>query len=253
MPDKPKEPRQPLEYRFEIDSFTPETIPLSRLAQYLSDLARMMGENSNVHLVRVDKGSTVPIIRVDWEAQPKVRERLRAVQLNEGPLEPRRAFREINRKLIEDNAAGALFDPSAKRLIRFPGRDGANQLEFGPISQPGTFQGIPIKLGGEKDSVPVHLEDGEEIHIVQAPRRIAKEIATYLFSNVVRVEGKGRWLRNKSGEWEMLHFHVSGFEVLSDGDFLSNVASLRKIPADWKNSDDPLSDLAALRTGERPQ
>jgi hypothetical protein len=253
MPDKPKEPRQPLEYRFEIDSFTPETIPLSRLAQYLSDLARMMGENSNVHLVRVDKGSTVPIIRVDWEAHPKVKERLRLVQLNEGPLESRRAYREINRKLREDNAAGVLVDPSASRLIRFPGRDGANQLEFGPISQPGAFQGIPIKIGGEKDSVPVHLEDGEGMHIVHAPRRIAKEIAPYLFSNVVRVEGKGRWLRDKTGEWEMLHFHVSGFEVLPDGDFLSNVTSLRAIPGEWKSSEDPLRDLAELRTGERPQ
>ena len=37
MPGKPRKPRKPREYRFEIDSFTPDTIPLSRLAQYLSD------------------------------------------------------------------------------------------------------------------------------------------------------------------------------------------------------------------------
>ena|ERR1700679_857976 len=253
MPSKPRKPKKTREYRFEIDSFTPDTIPLSRLAQYLSDLARMMGENANVHLVRVDKGSTVPVIKVDWEAEPKVRERLRAVKFNEGPLEAIRAYKEINRKLVEDNANGVLIDPGKTKVIRFPGRDGANQPEFGPITQAGVFQGIPIRVGGERDPVPVHLEDGETTHIVLAPRRIAKQIAPYLFASVIRIDGKGRWLRNKMGEWVMLHFVASGFEVLPEGDLRSNVAALRAIPAAWKDSDDPLADLIALRTGERPQ
>jgi hypothetical protein len=253
MASKRRKPQKSREYRFEIDSFTPDTIPLSRLAQYLSDLARMMGENSYVHLVRVEKGSTVPIIKVDWEAEPKVQERLRAVKFNEGPLEARRAFSEINRKLVEDNANGVLIDPSATKVIRFPGRDGANQPEFGPISQVGVFQGIPIRVGGERDPVPVHLEDGELTHIVWAPRLVAKQIAPYLFASVIRIEGKGRWLRNKMGEWEMLHFSATGFEVLPDGDLKSSVTALRAIPAEWKNSEDPLADLMALRNGERPQ
>lgn len=246
-------PRKPREYRFEIDAFTPETIPLARLSQYLGDLARMMGENANVHLARVEKGSTVPVIRVDWEAEPKVRERLRAVKFNEGPSEPRRAFREINRKLVEDNANGVLLDPGSKKVILFPGRDAANQVEFGPISQNSVFQGIPIKIGGESDPVPLHLEDGEEKHILMAPRRIAKQIAPYLFTSVVRIEGKGRWIRNKMGEWEMLTFYAQSFEVLSEGNIRSNIASLQAIPADWKDRDDPLADLMALRAGERPQ
>jgi hypothetical protein len=253
MPGSPRKPQKPREYRFEIDTFTPETIPLSRLAQYLGDLARMMGESANVHLVRVDKGSTIPVIKVDWEAEPKVRDRLRAVKFNEGPLEAQRAYKEINRRLVEDNANGVLIDPSSTKVIRFPGRSGANQPEFGPITQPGVFQGIPIKVGGERDPVPVHLEDGDETHIVLAPRRIAKQIAPHLFTSILRVEGKGRWLRNKMGEWEMLGFTATGFEVLPDGDLRSNVDALRAIPAAWKDSDDPLADLMALRTAERPQ
>jgi len=249
----PNEPRNTLEYRFEIDSFTPDTIPLSRLAQYLGDLARMMGESANVHLVRVDKGSTIPVIKVDWEAEPKVRQRLQAVKFNEGPLEAQRAYRDINRRLVEDNANGALIDPSAVRVIRFPGRDGANQPEFGPILQDGFFQGIPIRVGGERDPVPVHLEDGEATHIVMAPRRVAKQIAPYLFASVIRVNGKGRWRRNRMGDWEMLQFYVMEFEVINDGDFKSSVAVLQAIPAAWKEREDPLADLIFLRSGERPQ
>jgi hypothetical protein len=249
----PRNPHKPQEYRFEIDAFTPETIPLSRLSQYLGDLARMMGQETYVHLVKVEQGSTVPVIGVDWESEPKVRERLRALKFNEGPAEARRAYKEINKRLIEDNANGVLIDPSKSNIISFPGRDGANQLEFGPISQPGVFQGTPIRIGGENDPVPVHLEDGDLKHIIQAPRRIAKQIAPYLFSAIVRVEGNGRWQRNRMGEWEMLAFYATGFEVLPPGDLKAGVTALRAIPAAWKDRDDPLGDLMVLRTGERAQ
>jgi len=246
-------PTAPLEYRFKIDVFTPETIPLARLAQYLGDLARMMGENANVHLARVEQGSTVPVIRVDYEAVPKVQERLRLVRFNEGPLEARRAYREINRRLVEDNANGVLLDPDASKVIQFPGRDGANQTEFGPITQTDSFQGVPIRIGGEGDTVPIHLEDGEIKHIVHAPRRIAKEIASHLFTSVVRIEGKGKWMRTKLGEWEMLSFYAHGFEVLTEGDIRANLDRLQAIPAAWTKLEDPLSELTMLRNGERPQ
>jgi hypothetical protein len=245
--------REPLEYRFKIDAFTPDTIPLTRLSQYLGDLARMMGENANVHLARVELGSTVPVIRVDYEAVPKVQERLRLVKFDEGPLEARRAYREINKRLVEDNANGVLLDPNAGKVIQFPGRDGANQTEFGPITQTDSFQGVPIRIGGEGDTVPIHLEDGELKHIVYAPRHIAKQIATHLFTSVVRIEGKGKWMRTKLGEWEMLNFYAQGFEVLKDGDIRANLDRLQAIPAAWTKLEDPLSELAMLRTGERPQ
>ena len=244
-----KKLRRPCEYRFEIDAFTPATIPLERLSQYLADIARMMGESANVHLDRIDAGSTVPVIRVDWEAEPKVRDRLYAVRFNEGPLEARRAYREINRRLVEDNANGTLLDPSRSKVIRFPGRDAANQIEFGPLSETGTLQGIPIKLGGESDPVPIHLEDGEEKHIVYAPRRIAKQLAPHLFTSAVRVQGKGRWTRNSLGEWELSRFYVESFEVLKDGSLMQDLATLRAIPAEWKSLEDPLSELAAIKAG----
>ncbi len=245
--------RKAREYKFEIDAFTPETIPLARLSQYLGDLARMMGQESNVHFVRVEKGSTVPVIRVDWEAEPKVRERLRAVKFNEGPAEARRAYREISKRLVEDNANGVLIDPSASKVLRFPGRDAANQTEFGPITQDGVVQGVPIKIGGENDPVPVHLEDGSEKSIVLAPRSLAKDMAPYLFTSLVRVHGMLRTFRNKMGEWELLSFHARSFELVPEGDIRSNIAELQSIPAKWKSRKDPLADLMAIRSGGRPQ
>ena len=247
----PRKPRKEREYRFEIDAYTPETIPLTRLSQYLSDLARMMGESASVHLARVEKGSTVPVIRVDWEAEPKVRDRLRSVKFNDGPLEAQRAYKEINKKLVEDNASGVLIDPSRSKVIKFPGRDGANQPEFGPIRQHSVLQGVPIRIGGEQNDVPIHLEDGEVKHIVTAPRRIAKQIGPYLFTSVVRIEGNGRWTRNRTGDWELIELYAQSFEVLSEGNIRSDISRLRAISADWKEMDDPIGELVALRSGER--
>jgi hypothetical protein len=195
----------------------------------------------------------VPIIRVEWEAEPKVRQRILEVKFNEGPKEAQRAYREINKKLVEDNAKGVLLDSTRTQVIKFPGRDAANQLEFGPIRQHSALQGIPIKIGGEQQDVPIHLEDGEEYHIVKAPRRIAKQIGLYLFTTVVRIEGSGRWFRNRLGEWELRELYAQSFRVLSEGNLRNDISRLRAVPADWKSTDDPIGEMIALRSGEGPQ
>jgi hypothetical protein len=250
MPPKIRKQR---EYRFEIDAFSPATIPMARLAEYVSDLAKMFGNNSSVHLGRIEPGSTVPVILVDWEAEPKVRERLKAVRNHEGPDEAQQAAKDVDRRLLQDNAKGALIDPAGSKVLRFCGRENATKLEFGPISQPGVFQGIPIKVGGENDPVPVHLEDGKDKTIVLAKRSLAKEIAQYLFTSVVRVEGTGRWTRHTDGEWEMLSFQASSFRVVEDSSLRKNLDDLRQVSADWKRLDDPLAELEQIRRGTKLQ
>src|SRR5208283_2258674 len=136
------------EYRFQIDAFTPDTIPMSRLAEYLKDLATILGNEKNVHLSKIEGGSTVPVMLVEWEAEPKLRERLRAIQHKEAPSEALEAAKEIDRKLAEDNAKGVLLDPVGAKVLDFPGRERATKLEYGPITQAGSFQGIPIRVGG---------------------------------------------------------------------------------------------------------
>jgi len=241
------------EYRFEIDAFAPTSIPMSRLAEYVSDLAKVFGNNNSVHLLRIEAGSTVPVIMVEWEAEPKVRERLRAIKNHEAPEEALQAAKDIDRRLLQDNAKAVLTDPVGSRVFRFPGRESATKMEFGPVNQAGVFQGIPIKVGGENDPVPVHLEDGRDKHIVLARRSLAKDIAQHLFTTVVRAEGTGRWIRHTDGEWEMLSFHAASFTLVEDADIRKNITELRKFPGDWKRLDDPLAELERIRRGTKLQ
>ena len=237
------------QYRFHINAFTPETIPLERLAEYLGYIARIMGEKDRVHFSHLEGGSTQPVLTVEHEAIPSVRERIHLVRGNEGSSDARTALKELNKLLAQDNANGELLDADRKRVLRFPGTDAATQTEFGPVTEPGVFEGIPIKVGGEHDPVPVHLLDGELTHIIKAPRRIAKELARHLFSAPVRVEGKGRWTRNRMGEWILHSFIAQDFQLLRENDVASDFATLQAIDAEWKKLEDPLSDLALLRNG----
>ncbi len=245
--------RKHREYRFEIDAFSPTTIPMSRLAEYISDLARVLGNNSSVHLLKIEGGSTVPVLLVEWEAEPKIRERLRAIKNHEGPEDAQQAAKDIDRRLSQDNAKASLVDPVGSNVFRFPGRENATKLEFGPVNQAGVFQGIPIKVGGENDPVPVHLEDGKDKHIVLARRSLAKDIAQHLFTSVVRVEGSGRWIRHTDGQWEMMSFLASSFTVIEDADIRQNISELRKVPGEWKKLDDPLEELEQIRRGTKLQ
>src|SRR6266478_830785 len=98
------------EYRFKIDAFTPETMPMARLAEYLADIAVIFGNEKSVHLVQIESSSTVPVMLVDYEDEPKVRERAKSFQSQEACPEVVKAVANIDRRLAEDNATGVIID-----------------------------------------------------------------------------------------------------------------------------------------------
>jgi hypothetical protein len=100
--------KPPIEFRFMIDAFTPRTIPLLRLAEYMQDFAVLLGNEKSVHPGdRLEEGSTTVVARVEWEAEPKVRERLRSVRNKDGNDRVMEAAARLDDRLAEDNAKGA--------------------------------------------------------------------------------------------------------------------------------------------------
>jgi hypothetical protein len=242
----------PVEFRFEIKAYTPETIPLERLAFYLERIATLLGESKNVHLLRIEGGSTVPVFRIDWESVPKVKKRVNDVRNNEGPAEARNAKIAIERALAEDNAPyGELIDHHGGRVIHFPGRDKFRETEYGPFNQAGTLDGVPIVVGGENDPVPVHLQDrGGVIYNCLAERALAKRIGLHLFTTPLRVDGVGRWYRSSEGVWSLRRFLIRDYRELKAESLHDATARLRAIDAAWKKHPDPVSELVALRGTE---
>jgi hypothetical protein len=253
MPQKPKARRikKRREYRFAIDAYSPETMPAARLAEYVADLVKVFGYGDNVHLVGIEPGSTIPVLLVDYEAEPKVREQVRSVKRKDGPPEAMKAWEDIDKRLAEDNATAVVIDPAKTRILPFPGRERKAALTYGPFTQPEVCQGVPIMLGGKNDPVPVHLEDGNETHIVLVKRSLAKQMAEHLFTSVIRVSGKARWIRDANGKWELQSFRGDAFEVIGSATLKDSIQRMRDIPAEWKELKDPLAEVTKIRHGDK--
>jgi hypothetical protein len=240
--------KKPIHYEFKIDAFTPQTLPMARLAEYMLDLATLLGNAEKVHFVRLKKGSTVLVHQVEWEAAPKVNERIHSIRRSEAPPDVMKAYGSIDRRLASDNATGFLVEPLQHQVLEFPGRSRPASDAYGPFTQPGTLDGIPIMVGGKLDPVPVHLEEGDIIHTCHASRTTAKRLAEYLFVSTVRVVGNGRWHRDSDGLWVMDRFTITDFSPLKEESLGEAIAKLRSSAGESENQD-VLSELDKIRHG----
>jgi len=252
MKKPPRAPRKAkaeagTEYRFSIDAYTPETMPMARLAEYMAQLAVVLGEPGAVHFDRLVAGSTVVVHRVEREAVPKVRERTAAVARGDAPRDAIRAFRSINRLLREDNGTGVLRERvRGAKLLLFPGREDDRET-ISSVRQTGTIDGRLMKLGGTDETVPVVLESEDRlIAHCWTTRALAKQLAHKLFEPV-RLFGSGRWGRDADGAWTLLEFEIKHFETMHDVPLSAAVAELRAIGADWGK--DAYRELAVIRGG----
>lgn len=238
------------EYRFRIDAFTPDTLPMERLAEYMGDLAKILGEPESVHFVRLEPGSAVLVQKIDDAAEPKARARARASKVGEGPAEAVAAYRRLNKRLLTDNAVGTLDDDQGTNVVLFPGREQAEPVTFGSFTQDGSIDGVIIRLGGVRDPVPVTLETTEQKHVhFLANREMAKTLAQYLFGPELRVFGTGRWSRDKLGVWTLERFVAGRFEILGNEPLSAVLARLRDVPgSNWPLVQDPWSELQQERS-----
>ena len=235
---------------FKIEAYSPETIPMYRLAEYMADLAMLLGEKPSVHFVCVAEGSTQLIHRIDHEAIPKVDERLRLVKTGAAPREAQRAAAEINRRLAADNATGVLMEEVGTEIIPFPGISSFIEPEFGPFNEPGNIDGIVIRIGGQTENVPVQFETRTGVESrCRTTRAVAKELAKQLFGPEVRCLGVGRWYRDRTGVWEMRNFTISDFSVLDNRPLSEVVADLQAVEGSgWREVVDPWAELTDLRS-----
>ncbi len=237
------------EHQFRIDVFTPETLPMERLAEYMAQFAKVLGEVDHVHFVEVGKGSAVLRARTDAVAVPKVERRLIEASRRQGDPVALKATLALDDMLAADNAIGQLLDSGGAEIIAFPGRTRPKLLEYGPFREDGVLEGVVIKVGGKDDSVPVWLQDGENVHRCTATVEMSKRLSAHYRRGLLRVKGTGRWMRETSGTWKMIRFDVADFEVLDETPLADVIKRLQAVTgAEW--GDDPLHELGKLRTGE---
>jgi hypothetical protein len=241
---------KPKEYKFKIDVFTPDTLPMARLAEYMANLAKLLGEPSKVHFLRLEKGSTVLVQRVDTDAVPKIQQRIANVKKGDDSNEELGHFKNLNEMLRDDNCIAELLSGGRRKLLKFPGRDEKLPISYGSISQEGTIEGIPIWVGGKSKFSHITIEEEGREFPCEASREVATSIARFLYTTPLRLTGKGRWHRDAGGEWILDSFRISHFTPLKHIPLSEVVAELQAVEgSEWNKLDDPWAELHKLRHG----
>ncbi len=236
------------EFRLRIDAYTPETMPLARLAEYLAELAKILGEDHSIHLVELEAGSTVLVHRIDAEAVPKIRERAAAVRRGDAPAPAMRSYNNVNKLLRDDGASASLLEDGAE-LLEFPGKK-ADLPRFATVSERAELDGVVMRVGGMGDPVPLMLatDSGAALSGCYARRPIAKQLGQKLFEPV-RLFGEGRWSRTADGIWALNWFRVDSFEELESEGLADVLTKLRAVPGlDW--GENVVEEFLRLRHGE---
>lgn len=91
-----------LEYSFRILGPSPDTLPMSRLAVYLAELARLMGNQDGVHLERIDSGSVAIVMSAGQADIPFISPRIRGAAMGDAAGDGSGPWRKINEYLAED-------------------------------------------------------------------------------------------------------------------------------------------------------
>lgn len=236
--------------RFKIDVYTPETMPMARLAEYMMQFAKLLGEPERVHFVDIERGSAILLARIEEIAIPKVERRLAEAARGEGDPTALKALRDLDDMLANDNAVGQVLAENGVEIIAFQGRDRPKPLEYGPFREDSVIEGVVIKIGGKGAGVPVWLQDRETVYKNCTARRpLARRLAKHYDGGLLRVSGSGSWMRQATGAWLMRSFEIKDFESLDNAPLADVIKRLHSVEgSDW--GDDPLADLTRLRSGE---
>jgi hypothetical protein len=237
---------------FRIDVWTPETLPMERLGQYLIEIARLYGEQHNVHFQKLKKGSAVLVSIIDEPAVPKVERRLALARSPQAPADVAEAFRRVDQMLADDNATGAVRFSRGGVIVAFPGRDRPKPVDYGPIREEGFVEGEIVRIGGRDRTVHVHLQDGDTVYTtIVTDRDTARELGPLIFGPIVRLHGTGTWRRGPDAAWTLELFRIARVEVLEEKSMPETIAQLRAIQGStWNEEEDPIAALLRSRRGE---
>jgi len=229
------------EFEFVIPAYTPETMPLDRLLQYLQQIGDVIGLQRDMHLVRVDESSTKPVFKIPTPLAWEVRERASSVQRGDGTIQQRNAYHRIRQMVRRDGGRPASLKDRSGVILDFP-----PITEAGPIvgvRQATAFDGELLRVGGGDDSyTPILMRGlaGEIQSGFTAPKSLAKAMAPYIFESI-RVTGIGSWDRSPNGEWKLGKMLIQTYDKLDDDDLPGVFKRLRDAGVSWPdNADDVL-------------
>jgi len=207
------------EFLLEIE-IPPRTLPMTRLAEYVRDLASLPGQEEHVHLIEIRESTTVLVPVVDDIAFQKVQKQVLAIRNRSAPQKAMKAYEAIDDRLSEDSATAVLRAPY-ETVVQFSGKLKPVAEDLGPVLEPGTIDGEIIQIGGRDETISVYLRDKQEINICTTTRDKGRSLARFIF--------RATWIR-ANNHWKRIHFDIESWDELQEQSLESVIQKLRDVP-----------------------
>lgn len=227
------------EMSFVIPGYTPETMPLDRLIEYLQQMSVVLGDPQNLHLVEIRNSSVAPVLHAPKATALEARERAQRVQRGDGTRRQVDAYNRI-RRMVRRDAVGekyagraALLRTADRVILEIPAAPDDHGVIEG-LRQSTTIDGELIKVGGPGDNAALQLRtlDGSVLSGFTASRSLTKELAPLIYE-WVRLAGIGQWCRTADGSWQLERMLVQSYEPLDEEEATVTLERLRDLKVDW--------------------
>jgi hypothetical protein len=229
------------QFSFVIPAYTPETMPLDRLIEYLQQIGAIIGDPANMHLVKLERSSTAPTFLMPKRAALEAREQTTRLARGDGTKDQYRAYDRL-RRMVRRDAPGASRPAVLKTqkgvLLEIPAAPEESGVVSG-VRQATTLDGVLISLGGVGETASIRLQTlaGQVISGLTANRALAKEMAPLIYEPI-RVTGPGLWGRSEDGVWGLEKMQVQSYELLEDAPLGQTLAELRDLEVAWPEDAD---------------
>lgn len=233
-------------FKFTVPGYSPETMPLDRLLEYLTQLSIVLGQPGDLHLVGVEKGSTRPVLAMRHDVAVKARTRAREIAQGGGSQRRREAFDTIRRMVAQDGGKPAVLKAPEGQILKFPSADIGQDQVIHAVRQTTSIEGTLVRVGGIGENAQLLIQEmsGAVIAGCTASRPVAQAMASLIY-RPIRVSGIGTWRRTEDGKWAITRLHVQTFEALDDDELEDVVAKLRAVNVKWP--EDSIEQLQAMR------
>ncbi|MGF6208256.1 hypothetical protein [Pseudomonas frederiksbergensis] len=244
--------KKPNTYTLRIVGSKPSKLTLERLAIYLAEMAKLLGEKDNIHFDKLTTGSACLKVWAEPTVASDVYKRIALAtnRSDSASKEALSALDRINQLLAQDGTKGELKNPNGVVIYPFPGAKIEKPEQELVADQDSTITGQVIKIGGRDDSIPllVRDSDGREYNCTVIGAQLAKEISAHYLGDVIELSGKARWKRSPAGIWELVHMNIKSWSLLVD-DWDAAFESMEVLAKGWRDVPDVENYLSGLRKG----
>jgi hypothetical protein len=239
------------ELSFVIPGYTPETMPLNRLIEYLQQMSVVLGDPENLHLVEVRESSCAPTFHMPKTVALEAHDRVAKISRGDGTKKQVDAYNRVSRMLRRDSREErrpAILRSPRKVILEIPVAPDDLGVLSG-VRQSSTVDGQLIRVGGAGDDATLQVQDldGRIMSGFTAKRAIAKELARLMWEPV-RLSGIGQWGRSDDGVWFLERMQVQSYERLEEEALGVTLERLRSANVVWPDGayDKMLADREAL-------